>query len=168
MFSRTVDAVEIVDALPEHSKDIIKCMNAVMKEQVFLIGERYPYSSEMLADMLRSGIFKAYVAIIYGRVVGVVMLKPGTTKKTSHVAYLSIVVLKNYRGAGVGKRLMKAAIQWARRNGIRKLSLEVFASNERAIEFYKSCGFVEEARLKKHYSINDEYVDSVFMYMWLD
>ena len=51
-----------------------------------------------------------------------------------------------WRGRGVGSALMTAAIEWARAEGLHKLSLSVFAHNAAAIALYRKCGFVEEGR----------------------
>src|SRR6185437_3349108 len=47
-------------------------------------------------------------------------------------------------GTGVAARLMGAAEEWARGCGYRLLSLDVFADNRRAVEFYERRGFRSE------------------------
>ncbi len=41
--------------------------------------------------------------------------------------------------------------------------LEVHASNERAIRAYRSCGFVEEGRMREHIWLDGRYLDNVLM-----
>jgi RimJ/RimL family protein N-acetyltransferase len=64
---------------------------------------------------------------------------------------IGMAVLKEWRGRGVGSALLAAAIEWARAEGLHKLSLEVFPHNEAAIGLYRKFGFVEEGRLVKQY-----------------
>ena len=45
------------------------------------------------------------------------------------------------QGAGIGRAVLTAAIDWARRNGVRKLSLETNHILAPAIRLYESCGF---------------------------
>ena len=64
---------------------------------------------------------------------------------------LGMAVARDRRGQGVGSALLGAAIDWARENGLHKLSLSVFAHNAAAIALYRKFGFVEEGRRVKHY-----------------
>ena len=60
--------------------------------------------------------------------------------------------------------LIRAAIGWARDQGLHKLCLEVFAQNTAAIALYRKYGFVEEGRRVKHYRrANGELWDSLVM-----
>lgn len=53
-------------------------------------------------------------------------------------------ILPQYRGKGLGKQALKAALNILRENGIHKAALEVAVQNKNALNLYKSCGFVEE------------------------
>lgn len=79
-------------------------------------------------------------------------------------ADIGMCVANGWRGKGVGAALMKTAEAWARQQGVHKLSLGVFAHNERAIALYRKQGFVEEGRRVKHYRRkNGELFDSLEM-----
>ena len=62
---------------------------------------------------------------------------------------LGMAVAREWRGRGVGSALMAAAIDWAREQGLHKLSLGVFPHNDAGIALYKKFGFVEEGRRVK-------------------
>jgi RimJ/RimL family protein N-acetyltransferase len=64
---------------------------------------------------------------------------------------IGMAIAREWRGRGVGSALMEAAIDWARTQGLHKLSLGVFAHNAAAIALYRKFGFVEEGRRIKHY-----------------
>jgi ribosomal protein S18 acetylase RimI-like enzyme len=53
-----------------------------------------------------------------------------------------IYVLSRFHGAGVGPRLMKEALDEARRRGARRALLGVYSGNARALAFYAKTGFV--------------------------
>jgi RimJ/RimL family protein N-acetyltransferase len=77
---------------------------------------------------------------------------------------LGMSVARAWRGRGVGSALLAAAIEWAREQGLHKLSLSVFPHNEAAIGLYRKHGFVEEGRRVKHYRrASGELWDSVEM-----
>lgn len=64
---------------------------------------------------------------------------------------LGMTVAREWRGRGVGSALLAAAIEWAREQGLHKLSLSVFPHNAAALALYRKAGFVEEGRRVKHY-----------------
>ena len=53
-----------------------------------------------------------------------------------------IVVNPDYRGAGIGRRLLERGIQWARENNFPGVMLETQDDNVPACTLYESCGFV--------------------------
>jgi|GEM_PF-186416 len=55
-------------------------------------------------------------------------------------------VAPEHRGKGVGTFLVKWATEWARRQGYKKIKLEVAETNERARSIYESLGFHPERR----------------------
>jgi RimJ/RimL family protein N-acetyltransferase len=75
-----------------------------------------------------------------------------------------MLVVRDWRGRGVGSALVQAAIDWARGQGLHKLGLEVFAHNAAGIAMYRKCGFTEEGRRVKHYRrANGELWDAIVM-----
>ena len=75
-----------------------------------------------------------------------------------------MAVARDWRGRGVGSALIAAAIEWAREQGLHKLSLGVFAHNTAAIALYRKFGFVEEGRHVKQYRRSSgELWDSIDM-----
>jgi RimJ/RimL family protein N-acetyltransferase len=64
---------------------------------------------------------------------------------------IGMMVARDWRGRGVGSALLAAAVEWARKHDVHKLSLDVFPDNAAAIALYRKFGFVEEGRRVKHY-----------------
>ena len=82
-----------------------------------------------------------------GRRLGYVHMRPGTDGVTDEpCGYVSLLALvPEAEGRGVAHRLMQEAEAWARCRGYRLLSLDVFADNRHAVEFYQRRGFVAES-----------------------
>ena len=57
----------------------------------------------------------------------------------------NLAVEETGEGKGVGKALMEAAEAWTRAQGMRHLTLYVFAGNARARTFYARLGFEEDS-----------------------
>lgn len=75
-----------------------------------------------------------------------------------------MAVAREWRGRGVGSALLGTAIEWAREQGMHKLSLGVFAHNDAAIALYRKFGFAEEGRrIKQYRRSSGELWDSIDM-----
>lgn len=59
----------------------------------------------------------------------------------------SLCVDSEYRGKGGGKLLVEYAENELKARGCMKLNLQVLASNENVVAFYKKCGFSVEERI---------------------
>ena len=79
-------------------------------------------------------------------VVGLLTMRRLTRKRLAHAAYLGISIRKSWRGRGVGRALMTAAIAWARERDVRRIELHVMARNTGAIALYEKMGFAHEGR----------------------
>ena len=81
-----------------------------------------------------------------GRRLGYIHMRPGKDGVTEEpCGYVSLLALeKDAEGTGVARHLMAEAEDWARARGYRLLSLDVFADNQRAVDFYARGGFKSE------------------------
>lgn len=98
-----------------------------------------------------------------GKVVGNAGMQRGTGRKR-HVAGLGMSVDPAYHGQGVGKMLMEACLETARRwwSPLR-MELEVYPDNERAIVLYQKFGFEVEGRKRGVAIRQGKYVDTLVM-----
>jgi RimJ/RimL family protein N-acetyltransferase len=80
------------------------------------------------------------------------------------VADIGMLLIVGWRGMGLGKALLDAALEWAFAHGAHKMSLEVWPDNAAALELYRRAGFIEEGRKQRHYRRrNGELWDAVLM-----
>jgi RimJ/RimL family protein N-acetyltransferase len=98
-----------------------------------------------------------------GEVVARLSLSRDPHPASRHVADVGLMVAESHRGQGIGRLLLDAAVDWARRSEIRKLELHVFPWNEPALRLYESFGFEREGYRKGHYARDDELVDAILM-----
>jgi GNAT superfamily N-acetyltransferase len=81
-----------------------------------------------------------------GRRLGYIHMRPGKDGVTEEpCGYVSLLAAtEEAEGSGVASTLLTAAEDWARAQGYRLLSLDVFADNKRAVDFYARRGFGAE------------------------
>jgi RimJ/RimL family protein N-acetyltransferase len=122
-----------------------------------------PSEAFWIAEMIRGAEHLALVAEADGDVVGNVLVNVDHNVTTRHIGVLSICVAEAWRDVGIGSELVRAALDWARDRGLRKVSLGVFPDNDRAIAVYRSAGFVTEGIRHAQYRSGDTYRDEVLM-----
>lgn len=76
-------------------------------------------------------------------------------------------VAREYRGRGIGRKLIAATLAAARDTGLEKIELSVYASNDVAITLYRSLGFLEEGRKVIGRLVDGRYDDVVLMALML-
>ena len=105
------------------------------------------------------------VARCNGKVCGYIFYKDVIPVPSNlHVADLAMAVHPDYHGQNIGFELMRAVEELARDNGKKKLSLRVLSTNEKAIRFYKKCGYQEQGRLVGEFYLNGRFVDDLLFY----
>ncbi|MFI7417554.1 GNAT family N-acetyltransferase [Nonomuraea sp. NPDC049684] len=105
--------------------------------------ERWLAGSVAAAEERRGAVF---VAVRGSRVVGVVSVDRQRHFTGDEDAYVGeLAVAPDAVRAGLGRRLMAAAEDWAREQGLRHLTLETGAANVTARRFYAALGYTEES-----------------------
>ncbi|MET7477885.1 GNAT family N-acetyltransferase [Streptomyces sp. NPDC005648] len=105
------------------------------------------------------------VAELDGALVGYIRLGfPTPLAANRHVRQIQgLAVAERARGLGVGRALLRAVGDEARRQGARRLTLRVLGHNTPARKLYESEGFVVEGVLPEEFLLDGAYVDDVFM-----
>ncbi|MBE3598704.1 MAG: ribosomal protein S18-alanine N-acetyltransferase [Limnochordaceae bacterium] len=118
-----------------------------------------PWSkSAFLSELLENERAHYLVARADGRAVGYVGI--WLVADEGHIT--NVAVHPEYRSRGVGRKLMEAITELARRKGARRLTLEVRKSNLRAQRLYESLGFQGVGLRKGYYRDNNE--DAIIMW----
>jgi RimJ/RimL family protein N-acetyltransferase len=70
-------------------------------------------------------------------------------------AEIGLGVAQAWRGRGVGRRLVEAAVQWGHGHGAHKLAVEVFPHNHVTLALFEHLGFQREGLRPAHYRRRD-------------
>lgn len=122
---------------------------------------------QSVTKRIKQGNLVMVVAEVDGRVVGwceVSREHPKTPR--AHRGELGICVKKEYRGMGVGKALVKKALEKSR-GMFEVVELTVFSNNKRAIRLYEGSGFKKYAVRHKAIKRAGRYFDEDLMMLQL-
>jgi predicted N-acetyltransferase YhbS len=101
-----------------------------------------------------------FVAEDGGEVVGFLTLNEGSVEAVPHIGL--VAVKESHRGRGVGKKLMKTAVEHVEKLGRRKLKLFTRPWNKAMSKICLDLSFVPEAYLRRDYLDADIVLYSLF------
>lgn len=107
-------------------------------------------------------------AFVDGRVAGLAGILGRDLSQESHVGMVGVSVDQDFRGRGVGTSLLTSLLEWAPRHGLRRVEIEAFANNPRAIELYERLGFSREGVRQGAVLVAGEYIDVVALAQQVD
>ena len=120
-----------------------------------------PWTAEAFRNELLYNQFARYVVMTWqGEIIGYAGM--WVILDEAHIT--NIAVREEYRGRGLGERLMRELIAQAIANGMKRMTLEVRTSNYIAQKLYEKFGFRAEGTRRAYYSDNNE--DAIIM--WAD
>ena len=112
---------------------------------------KYPYSKLLLLSWIILHSDTSVVAIEDGRVVGYCLSALERKGNTIRGHILSIAVLPEYRGRGIGKRMMSEVERILKEKGAEYVYLEVEEDNLVARRLYESLGYKEAGKIERYY-----------------
>ncbi|MEI6857092.1 GNAT family N-acetyltransferase [Psychrilyobacter sp.] len=156
--------------LESESEKIFHYVNHVAGETKFLTfgkGE-YPLDSNAIKNSIRnlstSKNSIMLIAELNNKIIGLASIKGSDKIRMDHVGDLSITILKDYWGQGIGKKMIDFLLEWARNNEfLYKVNLKVRHDNLKAIKIYKDFGFTKEGILLDDFKINNTYYNHILM-----
>ncbi|PIR59671.1 MAG: hypothetical protein COU68_04300 [Candidatus Pacebacteria bacterium CG10_big_fil_rev_8_21_14_0_10_45_6] len=169
-----MSAVTIRPLEKDDSLDLFHFINRISKEDTYIrfageqitLPEEQAYVDSELALMQQGDLVKL-LCFVDDQLAGVVdihrMIEYRTRKR--HVGLLGLLVAKEFRGQGIGKKLLLECIAQAKEqiSGLKMIQLECFATNTAALALYEKVGFREVGRVLGALLHKGEYVDEVVM-----
>ena len=155
-------AIAIRRSTPDDDPSFWHCLDSVARERRFLAFVEAPpieQARAFLAEGRSRGMIQ-FVAIASTRVVGWCDVSPKPFEGFQHSGTLGMGMLPDYRNRGVGSALLAHTLQTSREQGLTRIELEVFGSNQPAIHIYLRAGFVREG-LKRSARILDGRVEDI-------
>ena len=154
----------IAPTADEHVEELQAAIDAVARERRYLAAvsgfpARSRRGSSWHPSVTAAGGVQ-HVALDDGSVVGWCDIQRNPFEGFRHVGVLGIGLLPGYRGSGTGAALLERTLAAGAGAGIRRVELEVFASNSRARQLFERAGFVTEG-IKRRARVLDGREDDV-------
>lgn len=154
-----------IDLIPSFHR----ALGAVARERIFLEMIEAPplarvaiHQSELIT---RNG--PVYYAVEGNRVVGWVDISPKESPRQAHRGTLGMGLVEEFRGQGLGSKLLKEVLAHAKRFGLEKVELQVYSNNQPAIALYRKFGFEDEGLLRHYRKLDGIYFDCLTMAKFL-
>ncbi|WP_051125662.1 ribosomal protein S18-alanine N-acetyltransferase [Schaalia vaccimaxillae] len=106
-----------------------------------------PWTPAMIAEELAAPSSRYTIASLRGRPVGYAGIKVGGDQAD----VMTVGVLPQARGCGLGAVLLDEMIAWVSEVGVHSVFLDVRPSNYAALRLYESRGFVEISRRPRYF-----------------
>lgn len=104
------------------------------------------------------------VAIVHGVVVAFAVLSKASKREVyKGVAEVSVYVLKEFQGKGIGETLLLQLIKESENNGFWTLQAGIFSENTASINLHEKCGFRIIGIRKKIGQLNGKWYDNHFL-----
>jgi L-phenylalanine/L-methionine N-acetyltransferase len=148
----------------EDTQGFWNALSSVAKEKKYILTVEPP-PFESTRAFVKDNVEKnhaQYVAVCDKKIVGWADIIPFDHPTMNHVGGLGMGVIADFRGQGIGSKLLASVIQHAWANGLKRLELEVFADNEVAIALYKKHGFVQEG-VKRFARVVDGHYQNIIV-----
>jgi len=140
-------------------------VDTVARERKYIALVEAPPIEQVRAFVARN-VERGYpqiVVVVDGAVVGWCNVPPASRAVSAHVGDLFMGLVPDFRGKGLGERLLRQAVQAADAFGFRRIELGVFATNTAAAVLYRKVGFVEEGTKRMAILVDGIYHDEIIM-----
>ncbi|MBP9112755.1 MAG: GNAT family N-acetyltransferase [Polyangiaceae bacterium] len=152
---------QIIYPSEKYFKSFHETLDAVARERIYIEMIEAPSLERVIsfqADLLQEN-GPVYYAIDGDRVVGWCDVFPIENPRQNHRGFLGMGLLPEYRGKGIGSKLLSSVLDHAKRFGLEKVELNVYTSNTGAIALYEKFGLEREGLIKKYRKLDGQYFD---------
>ena len=157
--------IKIREIEVEDYKELWDFMKKVKGETNFLRGYpneikmSYEDEKEYIKKVKSSETSNYFVVMKNNKMIGCIGFNGNTARKMKHYGTIGISVLKEYWGRGIATTLLEKLISWSKEKGIKKINLDVFENNERAIKLYEKFGFKLEGCIEDGIFDGENYIN---------
>ncbi len=157
--------------IKEDAKGLYEFFSGLDKEdKIFLRDDvSNPEVTKKWAENLNYDIVLPLLGIHENKIIADGTLHSSNYFWTRHVAEIRIVVAKDFRNTGIGKKIVSELFFYALKRGFKKITAQVPFYQLNTIRIFEALGFEKEAILKKHILAQGKgYSDLIIMSVFAD
>jgi RimJ/RimL family protein N-acetyltransferase len=128
----------------------------------FTRDEEAEWLAEILVEIERGQVINA-IAEVGGKIIANGEVTLGKYKDTGRHGHLGLTLIREYRGQGIGRRIIETLVRESRKTGLKTLDAEFLAENETARRAYERAGFKQAGIIPKKVFRNGKYFDGLIM-----
>ncbi|MHA2362391.1 MAG: N-acetyltransferase family protein [Candidatus Hodarchaeales archaeon] len=157
--------IEITTLLADYWEKFKTIRLEGLKNDPIAFGSSYEEEIRFPEEEWRKRITRTIFALSGDKPVGMIVFFFNNRIKTNHVANIfGMYVSKDFRGLGIGKKLMDAALRKIKMNKeIIKINLAVNTVQESAVALYQKYGFKIVGKLSKDILVAGKFYDGFLM-----
>jgi ribosomal protein S18 acetylase RimI-like enzyme len=136
-----------------------------LKSDPSAFGSSYEEDCQLSEEEWKRRMKNSLFAVSNDTLVGMIACVFEPKMKTRHITSIfGVFVKREYRGQGVGKKLLESALSAIERNGnIKKIKLTVNPEQEAAVNLYKKYGFKPIGVMKGEIFFDSKFYDELIM-----
>lgn len=148
---------------------IVSIVKSSSEDRSYVLMEHYGAGAESIKRVvcdLDSDKNLLLVAEVGSTVIGVLsalQYENGSRPETAHVLQLGVHLLPAYRGKGIGTAMVLYAEQWARKQGFRKIEVDIFTTDSRSIGVFTAQGYQVEGSRRQRIRVGKKYIDEILL-----
>jgi len=157
--------IEVKTLAPERWREAKELRLQALKTDPIAFGSSYEEEVNLTVAEWQRRMAHTLFALSLDKPVGTLTYYFSDKLKAKHIARIfGVYVDPNYRGRGIGKKLLEGALELIQENkDIVKIQLMVNVKQNAAIALYKSTGFVTAGQMKKEIKVGEEFYDELVM-----
>lgn len=161
--------IEIRKLPPERWKDFRGLRLEALQSDPLAFASSYEEEKPLTTEEWKKRVDNTLFALSNDTPVGMIVFIIGDRIKTNHIANIyGVYVKKEYRGQGIGNRLVEGALRTIQQNtNVTKIHLTVTAEQTAAIALYKKHGFIVVGKLERELQVNGKFYDELVMEKFL-
>ena len=109
----------------------------------------FPFGEVLIGNIFYAAPELCFIIESEGNIIGFLMGGHTAIPKRAHI--LSVAVLEDFRGQGLGRRILTYFLNSIRKLGYLSVKLEVNIDNHKAIKLYEEFNFKIDSKIRKYY-----------------
>jgi L-amino acid N-acyltransferase YncA len=172
---RNGEEITLRPAEPDDAEGIIKALKSIAPERSYVLMEQFGKDIEAEREYINR-LSRDNNLLLVGlagekHIIGIleaIQSDGGQRPETEHVINIGLHLITEFRGFGIGARMLQYTEEWAREHEFRQLETRVFTTNKRSLNLFRKAGFLNECTKVNRIRVGNEFVDEVSICKWLD